>query len=364
MLLALMRTTLVFVRSDTTKKKILLLERGCINEVQPLFFNLKYVDIQIKISSMKNISMLKRMVCLFFLLTSCEETSAQQTHRLNIKNNQELSAFLRYTHKSRPIISGHRGGMEKGFPENSIEAFENTLRYTPAFYEVDPRLTKDSVAVLMHDATLERTTTGTGKVSDYTYEELKQFRLKDAQGNVTPYRIPTLVEAIEWSRGKTVLNLDKKDLPLAVTAKILKQCKNDVVMVTVHNAEEAKFYYDDNPERMMSAFVKSKEALEAYKTAGIPWKNMIAYIGSLNNPENKLLYDLLHAEGVMCMISTAPSYDRLGEPARRAANYRDIFLQGADILESDLPIEVSQAVKSLIPVKSPQQMYILINPGE
>lgn len=313
---------------------------------------------------MKTCNILHGIVYMFYLLTSCEEVSAQQTHRLNIKNNKDLSEFFRYTGKGRPIISGHRGGTEKGFPENSIEAFENTLRYTPAFYEIDPRLTKDSIVVLMHDATLERTTTGTGKVSDYTYEELKQFRLKDAQGKVTPYRIPTLAEAIEWSSGKTVLNLDKKDLPLAVTARILKQCKNDVVMVTVHTAEEAKFYYNDNPERMMSAFVKTKEAFDAYKAAGVPWKNMIAYIGSLNNPENKVLYELLHAEGVMCMISTAPSYDRLGEPARRAANYREIFLQGADILESDLPIEVSQAIKSLIPAKSPQQKYILINKGE
>ncbi len=310
---------------------------------------------------MKTSNILHGLVYMLYLLTSCEKATAQQRHSLNIKSNTELQEFFRYTGKDRPIISGHRGGMEYGFPENSIEAFENTLRYTPAFYEIDPRLTKDSVAVLMHDATLERTTTGTGKVSDYTYEELKKLKLKDVQGNVTPYRIPTLVEAIEWSRGKTVLNLDKKDLPLEVTAKILKQCKNDVVMVTVHTAEEAKFYYDDNPERMMSAFVKTKEAFEAYKAAGIPWKNMIAYIGSMNNPENAALYKLLHAEGVMCMISAAPSYDRLKAPGKRAANYRLTFLQGADILESDFPIEASQAINSLIPKKSTQQRYISIN---
>jgi glycerophosphoryl diester phosphodiesterase len=47
-------------------------------------------------------------------------------------------------------------------------------------FEIDPRITKDSVVVLMHDATLDRTTTGTGRVADHTWAELQQLRLKDA----------------------------------------------------------------------------------------------------------------------------------------------------------------------------------------
>ncbi|WP_432709799.1 glycerophosphodiester phosphodiesterase family protein [Pedobacter sp.] len=286
-----------------------------------------------------------------------QNASAQQMHHLKIKNAKKLQSFFKYTGKDRPIISGHRGGMVNGFPENSIETFENTLRYTPAFYEIDPRLTKDGVVVLMHDETVDRTTNGTGKVSDFSYEELQKLRLKDVHGHVTDFKIPTLTQAIEWSRGKTVMNLDKKDLPLVETARILKEIGNEVVMVTVHNAEQAKFYYQDNPRRMMSAFVKTKQAFHEYEAAGIPWRNMIAYIGSLNKPENKELYDMLHAKGVMCMISSAPTYDKLENPAERAEHFRETFLQGADILESDLPIEAAEAIKSLIPKSSPQQKY-------
>lgn len=47
-----------------------------------------------------------------------------------------------------------------GYAENCIEGLENVLTQMPAFFEIDPRLTKDSVIVLMHDATLDRTTTG------------------------------------------------------------------------------------------------------------------------------------------------------------------------------------------------------------
>ncbi len=96
---------------------------------------------------------------------------------------------------------------------------------------------------------------------------------------------------------------------------------------------------------MMSAFVKTEQALKEYEAAGVPWKNMIAYIGSENKPSNKTMFDLLHARGVMCMISAAPVYDKLATVQERAAAYLDIFKQGADILESDLPVEVAEAMK-------------------
>jgi glycerophosphoryl diester phosphodiesterase len=268
-----------------------------------------------------------------------------QLKSLNIKNVAGLQQFFHYDGKNKQIISGHRGSHIADYPENAIGTFEYVLNHTPAFFEIDPRLTKDSVIVLLHDATLDRTTTGKGKLSDHTWAEVQQLRLKDKNGNVTPYRIPTLQEAIDWARGKTILNLDKKNVPMEMTAALIR--KNNAsafVMVTVHNAQQAKFYVDKDPSQMMSAFVKTEEALKEYEAAGIPWKNMIAYIGSDNKPENKKMFDLLHARGVLCMISAAPVYDKLEDPAARAAAYQDIFKQGADILESDFPVEVASAI--------------------
>lgn len=115
--------------------------------------------------------------------------------------------------------------MLPGYPENSIEGCEKTLSFMHSFFEIDPRLTKDSVIVLMHDATLERTSNGTGKVSDYTYEELQQFNLKDRQGNLTPYKIPTLIEMLEWGKGKTVFNLDNKQVPWEIYSRLLNENK-------------------------------------------------------------------------------------------------------------------------------------------
>ena len=274
-------------------------------------------------------------------------SNAQTLHRLPIKSVGDLHAFFKWETNKKPIISGHRGGMVPGFPENSIATFENTLRHTPAFFEIDPRLTKDSVIVLLHDATLDRTTTGTGNLADYTYEQLKAFRLKDSDGNVTEHRIPTLADAIEWARGKTVLNLDRKDVPLSMTAAILRKHRADAfLMLTVHSPEQARYYYQDNKSRMFSAFIKTPQELAAYEQAGIPADNMIAYIGPTVKPENQQLYQLLHAKGIMCMISAASSYDKLPIANERATAYRAIVQDGADILESDRPVEVAEATKT------------------
>jgi glycerophosphoryl diester phosphodiesterase len=295
---------------------------------------------------------------LAFLLFTITVQAQQPLQVFAIKTPKDLHNFFRWTGKDIPIISGHRGGMVKGFPENSMATFENTLKHTPAFFEIDPRLTKDSVIVLMHDPTLERTTTGTGKVSDYTWAELKKFRLKDTEGNVTEHRIPTLAEAIEWARGKTVLNLDKKDVPFPMIAASIKEHKADsVVMLTVHTADEALYYYKGNKNQMFSAFVKTRQAMSEYEKAGIPFSQMIAYIGPDVKPENKEMYHLLNAKGVMCMISAAPTYDKLKTPAERAAAYQAVFNDGASILESDLPIETAEAIQSLIPPKSPKAIF-------
>ena len=290
-------------------------------------------------------SILSTALSIFFSFLLVKAFS-QKKHFLNLTDQKALQHFFYYKGKPHaPIISGHRGGVVSGFPENSIETFVNTLQYTPAFFEIDPRLTKDSVVVLMHDATLDRTTTGKGKVSDYTYKELQQFFLKDVDGKVTPYKVPTLLEALQWRRGKTVLNLDHKGVPFEMIAAIIKQSKNPVVMFTIHSPEQAQFYLNDDPNNMFSIHILTKEVFDKYAAANIPWKNMIAYIGPKLTNENRLLMKLLHEKGVMCMVSAAPTFDKLPDAGDRAKSYRELFASGVDILESDLPIEVAEAVK-------------------
>ncbi|PST84659.1 glycerophosphodiester phosphodiesterase [Pedobacter yulinensis] len=302
---------------------------------------------------------LKTGLLLAALLACGQLASAQQKmHTLKIKSSKDARRFFKYEGDGTILISGHRGGMVKGFPENSIETFENTLRHTPAYYEIDPRLTKDSIPVLMHDATLERTTTGRGKLSSYTLAEVKQLQLKDPEGNITPFRVPTLEEAIVWAKGKTLINLDKKDLPMEKTAAMIDKHKAwGWVMLTVHNAEQARFYYDKSKEAIFSAHILNKKSFEAYDRSGVPWKNFMAYVGPKPTPENLEICKWLHERGVMVMIGTGPSADKLPDPEARKAGYQEVVRAGFDIIESDLPIEVAAAVRPLQPRKSKKARF-------
>ncbi|WDF67481.1 glycerophosphodiester phosphodiesterase family protein [Sphingobacterium oryzagri] len=278
------------------------------------------------------------------LLTFSTTASAQQIHRLAFANAKEMHNYFK-VNVGAPIISGHRGTKEAGMPENSIAAMEHVLKHTQAIFEVDPRLTKDSVAVMHHDARLDRTTTGSGLLREHLFADLKDIRLKDAAGHTTNDAINTLDDMIAWAKGKTILNLDKKDLPLAMTAAILAKYQAYAwVWVTVHNVDEARFFLESHPEQFISMHIKSKEALADFVAADLPIDRMIVYIGSEFQESNTAVHRFFTQKGVMCMISTAPTYDKLTDTADRAKHYRAVFDDGASILESDLPIEVSKAL--------------------
>lgn len=110
--------------------------------------------------------------------------------------------------QDKVMVIAHRGDWRNA-PENSVQAVKNAIDMGVNMAEIDLAITKDSILVLMHDKTIDRTTTGKGKPGDYTLAELKNFYLRDGLGVKTAMKIPTLEEILEVSKGKIFLNLDK-----------------------------------------------------------------------------------------------------------------------------------------------------------
>lgn len=302
------------------------------------------------------------LATLLVMSSSCSTTEKDKRdhlHLLKFDTQQQVMDYFHYTGADQPLISGHRGGALPGFPENCIPTFEHTLSKTTAVFEIDPHLTKDSDMVLLHDATLNRVTTGKGKLNQNKLAALKKIRLKDLDGTPTDYPLNTLAEAIAWCKGKTMLNLDVKDVPIKMKLDLVKKMDAfNYVMFTVHDSREARKFYDEDNRSFFSAWILDQSALEAYEQSGIPWSHfLMAYIGPELNDKNKALTAELHKRGVMVMIGAGPSYDTLSTTKDRAAAYRSSIKNGVDIIESDRPIEVAEAIKSMYPKKSPQQKY-------
>lgn len=286
-----------------------------------------------------NKQLLSLLGTIALLSVSCSETpvSADAPHYIAIEKRADLHAWFRYSPTRPIVISGHRGGMISGYPENCIESFEKTLTMMPSFFEIDPRLTRDSVIVLMHDATIDRTTNGSGRVADYTLAELQQFRLRDRDGNLTEFRIPTLEEAIRWSQGKTIFNLDIKDVPLEFMSEFINRLAPANVMYTVRNAKQARLLLDRDPDAMFSAWCKNLSEYRAYQEAEIPASQMMAYVGTMMLADQQPLYDSLHRQGAMCMISVAPTHDRRAAEAQKRGGYELELGSGCDVIETDYP---------------------------
>lgn len=255
------------------------------------------------------------------------------------------SDFFRYQPGQTPKISAHRGGGDlKGYPENCIESFQYLAKQVPVIIECDIDLTKDSVMVMMHDATLDRTTTGTGKLIDKTYAETGQYRLEDNLGNVTPYRIPTLEEVLRWGKNRVTFMLDvKRNVSFAkVVDMIHRTGADDYVAVITYNAQDAARLHRLDPDLMISVTIRNQAEYDRLRELGVPDNRMVAFVG-VKEP-GKDLYDFLHRKGIACILGTLGNLDKQAI-AKGDQVYRQFAQNGADIMSTDRPLEVWRAVK-------------------
>lgn len=88
-------------------------------------------------------------------------------------------------------IIGHRGSMLYGY-ENTLKAFKQAKELGAEWVEIDIEITKDGVPILMHDETIDRTTTGSGRVIDMTYKQIRRYTVDGEE------KIPSLFEVLEF----------------------------------------------------------------------------------------------------------------------------------------------------------------------
>jgi glycerophosphoryl diester phosphodiesterase len=305
------------------------------------------------------------------LLLSCSASIAQpksdpptsaKPHFLDPQTSQGLKELFSHSREPMPLVSAHRGGAARSFPENCLATFENTLRQTFAILEVDPRLTRDGAIVIHHDPTLNRTTTGRGRVADHDLEELKKLRLKDLEGKATHYTIPTLDEALEWARGKTVLVLDEKDVPVKARVKKIEEHRAEAyAMLIVYNLEGARECYALNKNIMMEVMITNRKQFEAFDNSGIPWSNIIAFVGH-EPPSDQELLAMIRAKGTCCVAGTSRNLDRelaAGNSPDGAMEkkYRALLDSGVDFVEADLAGQVGRILYANTKLPSAKAKY-------
>jgi glycerophosphoryl diester phosphodiesterase len=222
------------------------------------------------------------------------------------------------------------------------------LTAIPAVMEVDVAASADGVLFLMHDDTLDRTTTGTGEASMKQWAEIEKLRLVDNAGWVTPYSVPSLAEALDWAKGRTVLQLDFKrsasyeDVIDLVRSKGMEES----VILIAYSVASAKKLHDLAPWAMISLSVESPGALGQAVAAGIPAERIIAFTGTrLARPDLYAALDEADVEVIFGTLGRSPNsidnvIDRFGTDER----YAELSRGGVDMLATDAPREAAAAL--------------------
>ncbi|NQE61055.1 glycerophosphodiester phosphodiesterase family protein [Caulobacter sp. RHG1] len=137
--------------------------------------------------------------------------AADPRERLHDPSAGVMVVAHRACHAAAPSRS-----MTNTLPENSLSALKRCIALGVDMVEIDVRRTQDGALVVMHDAKVDRTTNGKGKIADMTLGEVQALRLK--AGDAEFEAPPTLSAFLRVARGRILVNIDLKEGPLAAQA--------------------------------------------------------------------------------------------------------------------------------------------------
>lgn len=173
---------------------------------------------------------------LVFVSVSC--TSSK------LSRSEQIRQDLLNPNLKRVMVASHRADW-RGFPENSLAAIESAIQIGVDIVELDLQETADGELIIMHDETLNRTTTGKGRIDELTLDSIRHFKLKNGVSIRTNHPIPTLREVLVLCKGRVLINLDKADRYFDKVVPLLEETgtTRQIIMKGRKSADEVRELY-------------------------------------------------------------------------------------------------------------------------
>ena len=237
------------------------------------------------------------------------------------------------------LVAAHRAA-HNNFPENSIPAIEEAIRLGVDIVELDVKVSKDGIPLLMHDGTIDRTTTGSGKPSEFTYEELTHFRLIH-KGDTTDQGIPTFDQALKLIKGKIMVDIDLKTDqldPIIVTIR-QNQCEDHVFFFD-NDYDALQYIKDSDPDFYLMPRAYSYEMADS---ALIRFKPEVIHIDSkFYTPE---VVRMIKSNNARVWINSLGIPDMSLGTKNEDAVLDRLLIHGANIIQTDQPGLMLDALK-------------------
>lgn len=288
-------------------------------------------------------------ILLLVFVVSCKKdvsnTNTSTDNKADAFKKSVLIEAFKYRPNTKPIISVHRGGKSiTNYPENCLETLQYINDSIPAIYEIDVAKTKDKKLVLLHDKSIDRTTTGTGTVTSLTYKELKAFNLVDDFGNKTTFKIPLFTDVLKWAKtNNVVLTVDiKRSVAVEEVIKAIRKEKaEDVCVIITYDMEQAQEAYKLAPDLLLSVTARNEKELDWLMHSSIPTENMLAFTGTSLSPND--FYKKIQSYGMKTILGTLGNLDKKAE-SKGNLPYKVWQYKGIDIFATDRPFAAAEAL--------------------
>lgn len=175
------------------------------------------------------------------------------------------------------MLAAHRAGFGPGYAENAIASIRRNAELGVLYAEVDVAESSDGQLYLMHDWTLDRTTTGTGEIRETAWSYISTLNLVDPDGQELDETVPTFEDTILAAREAGVyLNLDLKNVSeqTLVEAIAANNAENEVIVIA-YTVEDAALLHSLNPDLVLSAPNRPQELADA----GVNLDNVYLWLG-------------------------------------------------------------------------------------
>lgn len=299
---------------------------------------------------------MKRLSIALAFAAACAQQPAPNTgagHEIaaqgpwTIDPGTDLNAFFECLEKEgATLVSAHRAGPRAGLPENALETMRATLDEVPALLEVDVATSADGVLYLMHDDTLERTTTGEGGVNALPFAKIEKLALEDNEGVASTFAPPRFSDALAFAKTRTILQVDFKKTTKfePVIAEIRAAGAERRVILIAYSLGMAQKLHRLAPDMMISLSITNPDDLAAANAAKIESERLLAFTGVLE--PDSALYDALNAADVEVIFGTLGrnGVDAMIAQTGEESQYAELSRIGVDILATDRPLEAHAAL--------------------
>ncbi len=225
------------------------------------------------------------------------------------------------------LVAAHRG-VQSSFPENSIAGIQMALDIGADIVEIDVRVTKDGIPVLMHDDDI-------GALNKFTLAELQSYRLVDTLVHTQEFKIPTLEEVLKLETGDSFFYLDLKNSIKeldAILAKVIEMNAKNRVIFYVKDIKSVRKIKKMIPE----AFIMKK----VFNTPNIKsdlekFSPDVMHLG-FNDAEREVAF--INALKPYNKVLNVNSIKKIDPLARQSMDvYAELVGKGVNIILTDYP---------------------------